>query len=209
MSRTVSVTYYTYDELTPAAQARARDDYRTAHASDSADLAFVIEDAETILGLLGVSLKYHDVPLMGGGTRKGPNIWWSLGYVQGDGACFEGTYTYAKGAHQKIRQHAPLDTLLHDIADRLLEVQRRCRYKARVTVTNQGCGFCPTVEDDSDQGLSADTFSEIQQCMEDLCSWIYDQLRAEDQSRNEDAYVAEQIEANEYEFTEDGEMVNR
>lgn len=208
MPREVKTLVYTYAELSEQAKARARDWYRETQTGPE-DFEFIREDVETVLGILGVELRYHTVNLMGGGTRQEPNIWWQVGYCQSDGASFEGIYTYGKGAHRKIWEHAPEDTVLHDIADRLFDLQRRNRYQAYARVIG-GRDFYPEVETGADtHDLSADDHKELQEIMRDLCGqgWIYQQFRAEDESRSEDAYVAERLEEGEYEFTESGRPV--
>lgn len=203
---TKTITLYTFDELSDRAKETARDWYR--RGSGPEDFEFVIEDAETILGMLGVSLRYHDVKLMGGGTRRDPNIWWQLGYMQSDGACFEGTYTYAKGAHLKIRKHAPQDQELHRIADALLEIQKRNRYGLQADVQNRQHLWADvevTQTLHTAYEVRGDDTVALIELMKDLCRWIYQQLRTEDEYRSADAQVDENIRANEYTFTEDGE----
>src|SRR3546814_2772659 len=48
---------------------------------------------------------------------------------QGDGACFEGNYSYARGASAAIRRYAPKDVELQRIADALGAIQRRNFYQ--------------------------------------------------------------------------------
>jgi len=205
MARTETVTVYTFDELSDTAKERARQWYREGIGPE--EFEFVTEDAETILGMLGVSLRYHDVPLMNGTTRRAPNLWWQVGYCQSDGACFEGTYSYAKGAHRAIRKHAPQDTTLHRIADDLLEMQKRYRYGLVATVT-QRQGFSPDVEVDQTIGpneISGEDCTALKELVRDLCRWLYQQYRTEDEYRTADEQVDENIRANEYEFDADGD----
>ena len=90
MARTKTITLYTFDELSDKAKERARDWYRSCR--DSNDFEHVISDAVCVLEILGVSLSTHEVRLMGGSTRRDPNVWWQVGYMQSDGAAFEGSY---------------------------------------------------------------------------------------------------------------------
>ena len=89
----------------------------------------VYEDAAQCGKILGIDLNTKPVKLMGGGTRYDPCIWFSGFASQGDGACFDGTYAYAKGAVKAIRAHAPEDKELHRIADELQAIQRRYFYR--------------------------------------------------------------------------------
>lgn len=201
------ITLYTFDELpTEKAKEAARQWYRDGRGPEDFDT--LIEDAATILGMLGVTLRYHDVPLCGGGTRKDPNIYWQVGYCQSDGAVFEGTYTYAKGAHRKIREHAPQDTELHRIADALLEIQKRYGYKLYATVRNRQ-HLEGEIEVDVDHptivGPTPEDRCAVDQLMDDLCRWIYDQLRTEDEYQNADEQVDDNIRGNDYTFTAAGD----
>src|SRR3546814_8987198 len=78
------------------------------------------------------------VRLFGGGTRRKPCIWFSGCWSQGDGACFEGDYSYAKGALATIRRYAPKDVALHRIADALGSIQRRNFYQLSARISHRG-----------------------------------------------------------------------
>ena len=75
---------------------------------------------------------------MGGGTRARPCIWFSGFWSQGDGACFEGYWSHAKGVNARIRDYAPTDATLHCIADRLQAIQRRNFYQLAAEVSRRG-----------------------------------------------------------------------
>lgn len=201
MPITKTLTLYTFDELSDRAKETAREWYRRGSGPD--DFEYVIEDATTILKILGVEVRTHPVKLMGGETRQDPSIWWQLGYTQSDGACFEGTYGYAKGAHKAIRTHAPQDQELHRIADALLDLQRRNRYRIVAVVREDH--LWPRVEEIEPADLSDADYTAIKELMRDLCRWIYQQLRTEDEYRSADAQVDEAIRANEYTFRANGE----
>src|SRR3546814_20610844 len=57
---------------------------------------------------------------------------------QGDGACFEGIYSYARGASAAIRRYAPKDVELQRIADALGAIQRRTFYQLSSRITHRG-----------------------------------------------------------------------
>lgn len=202
MARTKAVTVYQFDELSDRAKERAREWYRSCGGPE--DFEFVIEDAETILGMLGFELKYHTVPLHGGGTRQDPNIWWQVGYCQSDGAAFDARYSYAKGAHRNIRKHAPEDTELHRIALELMTLQRRYRYAIVADVSNRQ-HFWQEIEV-LDGCTNPEDTKALGELVRDLGRWIYHQLRTEDEYRSADAQVDENIRANEYEFDEHGHI---
>jgi hypothetical protein len=201
--RTKEIQIYTFDELSDKAKERARAWYRGCQ--DSTDLQHVIEDAVRMAAILGFEMRTHAVRLMGGGTRQDPTVWWQVGYMQSDGAWIEANYTYAKGAHRTIRDEAPEDQTLHDLADRLLVLQRAYAY-----------GLTATINDDDRQTridlahptrtVDNGVYVEFREIVRTLEKWIYTQLRTEDEYQSADAQVDENIRANEYEFTVDGEI---
>jgi hypothetical protein len=124
----ICTTVYQFPELSDAAKEKARSWYRDLGTHDDWWDA-VYEDFERICGILGIRLKTTSVRLMGGSARQKPCIWFSGFWSQGDGAAFEGYLSHAKGAKRLIRDYAPQDTTLHDIADRLHAIQRRNFYQ--------------------------------------------------------------------------------
>jgi hypothetical protein len=104
MPQTVTITSdaYSFDELDERAKERARDWYR--ECIDEDDFSCEIDEFASICDILGIDLKTHEVALMSGKTRSDPNIWYSIGGCQGDGACFEGTYSHNGDSCAKIRE---------------------------------------------------------------------------------------------------------
>lgn len=210
MPHTVSKDAYFFDELDESAKERARDWWRQAETDDF-DTDFVIDDAEQIAEILGIEFATRSVPLMGGGTRTDSKVYWSGFSSQGDGACFEGRYSYAKGAAKKIRAYAPNDKRLHAIADSLQEAQRKAFYRLGAQMTHSGHYYhsgCMSVSvydveaqyRDFPEGVE----EEIIGAMRDFADWIYRQLEAEYEYRMSDENVDESIRINEYEFDESG-----
>lgn len=200
MSRTVEKTVFAFAELSDSAKERARDWWRSCENQDF-DTDFIFDDAQTIGGILGIAIATHAVKLMGGGTRYDPTIFYSGFSSQGDGACFEGSYAYAKGAAKSIREHAPMDTVLHGIADRLQAIQRIYFYRIEATMKHRG-HYSHSGCMDVDVSLADD----VRQCMRDFADWIYRQLESEYVYRMSDEQVDESIECNEYEFDADGRI---
>lgn len=205
--RTIETTLYTYSELTPEAQERARDWYRDGNIDyDWFDAVYEMAlDAGKIIG----------IDLDTRGKNKTPEIRFSGFCSQGDGASFVGHYEYRKGASKAIRAEFTSASGLWEIADRLQSIQRKQFYKiyARISygyrsnfyshshtmaidVFHYDTGNCP----------DADTENEIQDCMRDFADWIYDSLEKEYEYLQSDDTVAESIIANEYEFTYQGEI---
>jgi hypothetical protein len=210
MPEIIETTVYRLDELSGAAKERARAWYREG-GFEYDWFESVYDDFERICAIIGVHLDTRDVRLYGGGTRKKPAIWFSGFWSQGDGACFEGRYSHAKGASRQIRDYAPEDGDLHRIAEALEAIQRRNFYQLHATVTHRGryCHeYCMTVsvERDSPSGqvMTADAEDAVAEALRGLARWLYRQLEREYEYLTSDDAVDEAIIANDYTFTETG-----
>ena len=212
MPRIIETTVYRIDELPEAAKARARDWYVNNVLSASPywyEPAFL--DFRTICEILGITLA----------TMKGaPNrvaertaIWFTGFCHQGDGASFEGTWSYEPGGREKIRNHAPGDQKLHRIADRLQAAQRRSFYALEATITHEGnySHEHSMVIDIERTGLTsqeptAEAIKEVKEGLQDLARWLYGRLQevydAEASTEEVDSTLLEQ----DYPFTADGKV---
>ena len=137
MPKIIETTVYEFHELSDAAKEKARAWFREG-AGDHDWHEFIYDDFEQICHILGIALRTRPVRLMGGGTRQKPCIYFTGFYSQGDGACFEATYTYEKGAARRIRDYAPQDRELHAIAGRLFEIQRANFFQLRAEARHRG-----------------------------------------------------------------------
>ena len=210
---TETIEIFTYDELSDEAKERARDWWRSLEADDF-DPSLAMEDAIAAARILGIEISTRAVKLYGGGTRQEPNIWWRGFWSQGDGACFEGHYSYVKGAAKRIREFAPTDTALHAIADELQRVQRGAFYRLIASVTHSGCHYHEydtriDVEDSADQYRDLPEGAEdgIGEALRDFTRWVYRRLEAEYEFALSDENVEECIRINGYEFDEHGNRV--
>lgn len=211
MPHTRTETVYHFEELDDHAKERARDWWRNLEAQDF-DTEYVIDDAQRMGAILGIELDTKPVKLMGGGTRYDPVVYWSGFSSQGDGACFEGRYRYAKGAAKRIREEAPRDTELHRIADALQSAQRRAFYRVTARCQHRGHYYhsgCMSVEVDNSYSSNSPYLpdgveDDITQAMRDFADWIYRQLESEYEWRMADEQVDDAITANEYEFDATG-----
>ena len=221
--RQETVNIYKFNELSEQAKEVARDWYRGCSTSD--DFDFCIEDAVRMGEMIGIEFDTHAVKLHGGGTRYDANIYWSGFCSQGDGASFEGTYRYKKGALKALQAECPAQWTdkdgtiheskgnkeLHDIARVLQREQARYFYQIVTRVSQSGryshentMSFEHERADEKELEEGADTEC-IEEMMRDFARWIYTQLEQENDYRNSDEYIDETIEANEYEFLENGE----
>lgn len=194
MPRTVTHEVYKFAELSDKAKGKARDWYREG-GLDYDWWDCIYSDFDMIAGILGFEVK--DKQFSG---------FWS----QGDGACFTGRYTYAKGACANIRAHAPLDRDLHAIADALYSVQRKAFYQLGATLTKSSHHYshANTVSVEAwrndDKEVADHQQDAIREATRDLMGWLYASLEKEYEYLNSDESVTDSIEANEYEFNENG-----
>lgn len=210
MPEIVSTSVYRLDELSASAKEAARSWYRQCAPYDDWH-EFAFDDFVRIAGILGIDIATHPVRLHGGGTRSAPRIWFSGFSSQGDGACFEGSYSYAKGAMARIRDHAPQDKELHRIADALAAIQRRNFYQLEAGIRHRGryyheytMAIAVDRASPTDQDMTADAEEAVTEALRDLARWLYRQLEREHDYLTSDAVVDESILANDYSFTEAG-----
>ena len=210
MPEVIETTVYRLAELSDEAKDKARAWYREG-GFDYDWYDAVYEDFQQIAEILGIDFKTRTVGLMGGGSRQEPPIFFSGFWSQGDGACFEGYYSYRKNASASIRAYAPQDATLHGIADALQSVQRRNFYQLRAEATHRGRyhhEYCMVISVARDspiwQDMTADAEDVITEALRDLARWLYRQLECEYEYLTSDEAVDDAITANEYTFTEDG-----
>lgn len=210
MPEVIQTTVYTLEELDERAKSRARDWYRQASTDDDWHEA-VFEDFERVCGILGVELAMRSVRLYGGGTRQKPCIWFSGFSSQGDGACFEGSYSYRKGVAREIRSYAPNDERLAAIADQFQRIQRKNLYALEARITHRGRYYhehsmAISIERNSDryQPPTADAEEGVSETLRDLARWLYHQLEREYEYQMSDVAIDESIIANGCTFTEAG-----
>jgi hypothetical protein len=209
--RTEKVTIYQFAELSDAAKEAAREWWRNSEIEMGLDVEFAYDDFTRVGDILGISFDQRSIRLMGGGTRGEPCIYYSGFSSQGDGACFEGYYSYAKGAPKAIRAYAPDDEELHAIADGLQALQRRNFYRLTAATKHRGHYYhsgCMSVDvEDSEHRYRdlADAEGDMTDLLRRFADWMYRQLESEYEWRMSDEQVDEAITANEYEFDEDGD----
>lgn len=204
-------TVFKFEELDESAQSKALDYFREGACADSWWYESIYEDTARIFDILGIYSEKR-VPLMNGKTRTEPAIWFSGFASQGDGACFEGSYSYKKGSAKAIREHAPQDSGLHRIADELQALQRRAFYSLSASVKHRGHYYhsgCTSIDvEDSRRPYDIDSELEegVAQALRDLMDWIYKQLESEYEYQTSDDCIRENIDANGYEFDESGNL---
>lgn len=210
MPEAICTTVYRFEELSEDAKGRARGWYRELAPHDDWWDA-VYEDFERVCEILGIRLKTTPVRLIGGGARQRPCIWLSGFWSQGDGACFEGYLSHAKGVTHRIRDYAPQDATLHGIADTLQAIQKRNFYQLCAEASHRSSYYHEytmsvhvTRDSATWQPPSEDAEEIVTEALRDLARWLYRQLEAEYEHLTSDDAVEESIILNEYTFTEAG-----
>jgi len=161
---------------------------------------FVFDDAKEIGDILGIKID---------------KIYFSGFWRQGDGACFEGEYFYKKQCIQNIKEYAPEDKKLHEIAERLTKVQKRNFYDLYATVKHSGHyhhEYCTHIHVEYNgnidrNAVSDDDTEEMQDILRDFMRWIYKRLENEYEYLTSDEVLKENLIELGYEFTEEGEIV--
>ena len=209
-TETTTRTLYKFSELSPEAQQHALEEQSRFESEDFYP-EFVYDDAATIADLFGLDLDTRYILLMDGSTRPEPIIYYSGFCYQGDGACFEGRYEYKRGALKAVKDYAGQDKELHRIVEALQEIQKKNFYQLTARTTQSGHYYhsgCMSVDVERSDGkeMTDDAEEMVKECLRDFADWIYKQLENEYDYRTGEESCREAIEANDYEFTEKGEL---
>ena len=175
--KTIQTTVYEYDELSPEAQAKAREWYRDI--PEVVDLEFVVDEIHTTLTTLGFDV-----------VRDA--IHYSISYSQGDYAGFSGTYQHPEKPVQLDTEDLDLSAIVEGLAKIASETSEPLY--GRIRLSNYG----NMLVDDDNHDLLADYVLR-------LGHWMYDRLSAEVDYQLSDEVVVEMLRANEYTFTAGGE----
>ena len=204
--RTATINIYKFDELSDAAKGRARNWYREASAGDTPD--GTRDDAVSVGELMGIEIERRHWTNSHGFKGSSPVISYCAGHVQSDGAAFAGRYRYRKGAAKAVRDYAPRDAELHQIAQALQAIQARNFYQLTARIS-EGRDMDINVDVNRYDGatMTPDAEDEIAEAMRDFAHWIYKQVLAEFDYQASDEAVDESITANEYEFDENGGII--
>jgi hypothetical protein len=196
--RQITTNLYRFSELSDSAKETARNWYRE-NALDYEWYDFTIEDAKEIGKLFGLEID---------------KIYFSGFWCQGDGASFTGSYSYAKGALKAVKAYAPTDTELHSIVSDLQSIQTRNFYSLGASISVSGhyshsgsmsfttYGDCKLDYHD----ITESDESALTDQLRYFADWIYKRLYDEYYYLMSDECIDETIEANEYEFTESGDI---
>lgn len=192
MPQTVTLTAYTFDELSDNAKETAREWFRSVQLDydwwDS-----VYDDAKNLGKALGIQIA---------------DIYFSGFWSQGDGACFTGQYSYRPDWREALDQECGGDDYVQlvQIGEALQDYRAYNPDEAVAVVTVKHTG--PYSHEHSvrmeDEYTGTAPRKEIKDALRDFMRWIYSKLRAEYEWLQSDEQVDETIRANEYLFTSEG-----
>ena len=194
--QTHTITTYSFVELSEDAQRNAIEKLWDLNTGFDWWYESVLEDAKKVLSMLGVDVD---------------NIYFSGFASQGDGACFTGSYRYKIGAAKAIKAYAPEDEELHRIAGDLQDLQQRNFYGLTASITHRGRYYhehSVSVDVEHTEGIDMpdDTVESVAALLRDLMCWIYRSLSSEYDYLTGEEAIRESIEANDYEFTVEGDL---
>ena len=181
--REITVKVYKFAELSDDAQERALNDFRDVNA-DFPWWWSTFDTIRTAGKLIGLDIDriYFDTDLY---------------------CIFNADYEYVRGAVKAVQAEFPRMTALHEVAQKLQVLQKRHFYSLSCNVASQR----------DTNSYQCFRFGEDYECedlgdiLDDFAHWARILLRDECEWLTSDEAVKEMIEANEYEFDEDGKLV--
>ena len=174
--QTKVIETYGIEELEGRAKENALDWLREGLDYDWWDFAF--EYAKKCASILGIEID---------------DIYFSGFYSQGDGACFNGRFSYAKGWKKALKMYAPIDRELVRMAQELQAIQAPYFYNLSGAIDCNERYNMP-VED-------------LSQVFTDFAHWIYRSLEKEYEWLTSEEQLIETAKANGYAFDSDGRIV--
>lgn len=215
--RTIETPVFMFDQLSDEAKTRALDknrEYNIDHEWWDA----VYEDADMMAAIMGINIDKK------GNRGSSPSICFSGFSSQGDGASFEGEYSYKKGAVRELKQAAPArwekegvwvdnesNIELHRIAKGLQDAQRPHFYRLEAKVSfyghysHSGCTRIEVQDCEHIYRDIGDAEEDVRQLLRDFMDWIYARLEAEYDYLTSDEAVKEALQ--DTEFDEEGDRV--
>jgi hypothetical protein len=175
---------YSFNELSDKAKQRARNWYSEGLEFND---EFVLEDAKEVAKLMGINIS---------------SVQYSGFSSQGDGLCFIGKYSPVEKMARKVKEYAPLDQKLQDIA-LLLELSRPLTAVIERKYYNS-FNMEITCYNGDDEKHSKEV-ELLETALNSFATWIYRSLEKEYEYQNSNEAIDETILANEYEFLENGD----
>lgn len=206
---TTTRTLYTFKELSPEAQQKVIEKQQQAAGEWFDGKDSVYEYAATVADLFGLDICQTRKTRGDGSHYYEPTIYYSGFWSQGDGACFEGQYSYKKSSVKAVKDYAPQDETLHQIALDLQHAQAANFYRVTASIKHRGRYYhagCMSIDLEN----SADSYQEIKneddfiQAFRDFADWIYSQLESAYDYETSEENARDYLEDDDQEYTADG-----
>lgn len=184
--KTFTTTGYLITELSPAQQQKAFEKY---HADLDLDFEYetTFEDVKSLGKCLGITII---------------DIYFSGFNSQGDGACFDGSFTYNPQWQQQLTEYAPNEKSLIEMGERLEAEYKLLPTDFTGSVKHYGYyqhKYCTDFDNESSDKLIA--------FIRDYMDYIYNQLEKEyNYQTSFESFVA-LAESNEFHFTDNGQLL--
>ena len=183
--QTKVINTYNVDELEGKARERALDWLREGLDYEWWDCTY--EDAKKCADCIGIEID---------------NIYFDFD----NGACFNGSFSYAKGWKKALKAYAPIDTELLRIGQELQAIQKPYFYNLSGAIDcNERYKLTKAVfhwSDNTPESIESD----LSQAFTDFASWIYRNLEKEWDYLNSEEQLIETAKANGYAFDSEGRI---
>ncbi len=190
---------YDFTELNKEAKQKAIEWYRENNIDDSWEWG-TIEECKEVGDFIGIDIER----LLFTGFSS-----------QGDGACFEGSYSYKPGSLKTIKEYAPLDKELQKIARHLQLIQSTNFYQLTGVIKHSGRYYhdkCTDIFIERSDGKEISGFIQTEYALigalREFMQWTYKQLNNEWDHLTSDESATEFLTDNDhYLFTDKGEFI--
>lgn len=211
MTDTEKKTEFKFDELSERAKQTARENYMSGDYPDYNWWDVIYDDAVHMARLLGIEIGGTRRTTARGHTYTDTNIWFSGFCSQGDGAYFDGDYSFAPNAVKNIEQETTDEELLRIAMElTLMQLTQRLNgheyFRGSISSGN-GNNIKTEIRDWGVDEVGEPGEEDFRQLMQDFADWIYERLEDEYDYLCSDKYVDERLSENDCVFDEDGAII--
>ena len=216
---TIKKTVYKFNELSPKAKEKARDKWREGFNEDNFWSEYTIKEAVEQAALMGITIDKREWTNSYGFKGSTPCVYWSGFSSQGDGACFEVSWSASDtkadhvadgwGDSEPTRAIKRIAAVFGEIAKDYPEASFKVKHRGHYSHEYE-TQFDVSLGDTLDnlEGITQEKYDAVADDLvgaaRDLMRWIYRQLEAEYDYQMSDEAIDESIQCNEVEFNEDG-----
>lgn len=200
-----------YEQLSEESKQRALQHVRDMEQQDWTGEHY-LNDINSVLTALGFMVDCRE-PMYKGQKVRECEFSWSLGYCQGDGFRFRGSWDAADVNCSTLIADRPTDKKLHAIIGGIIALVLRYPF-GRCVVGNEHYGgrTLPSCEiwnleymsEEDREFMPEDARSDMADIVDQLCTWAYNELREGYEGDMDDEQIQAAIDANEWEFIESG-----